>query len=274
VIDSPPPGSTWIVGDTIAFSGHASDSQDGTEPAARLSWTVTLFHCPSNCHTHPLQTFSGVAGGSFTAPDHEYPSYLELKLTATDAQGLSASTSIQLNPQTVDLTFQSSPAGAQLTVGTFTGAAPFTRTVIVGSANSISAPNQSIGGTSYVFSSWSDGGAQTHTITASSTPASYTATFAPAPPANRPPVAVATANPTSGTVPLTVRFDGSGSSDPDGDPLTYSWDLNGDSVFGDSTAVAPTFTYTKPGKVTVRLRVTDPGGASSTATVSVQPRKK
>jgi hypothetical protein len=26
-----------------------------------------------------------VAGGSFTAPDHEYPSYLELRLTATAA---------------------------------------------------------------------------------------------------------------------------------------------------------------------------------------------
>ena len=273
VIDSPQSSSTWIVGDTISFSGHASDSQDGTEPPSRLSWTVTLFHCPSNCHTHPLQTFSG-ASGSFSAPDHEYPSYLELKLTATDAQGLASSTSVQLNPQTVDLAFESSPAGAQLTVGTFTGTAPFTRTVIVNSANSISAPNQSLGGTSYLFSSWSDGGAQTHTITAPSAPASYTATFAPAPPTNTPPVAVATANPTSGTVPLTVRFDGSGSSDPDGDPLTYSWDLNGDNVFGDSTAVAPTFTYTKPGRITARLRVTDNRGASSTATVSIQPRKK
>jgi PKD repeat protein len=162
----------------------------------------------------------------------------------------------------------------QLTVGTFTGAAPFTRTVIVNSANSVGAPDQSLGGTSYLFSSWSDGGAQTHTITAPSTPASYTATFTPAPPANKPPLAVATANPSSGPIPLTVRFDGSQSSDPDGDPLSYSWDLNGDGVFGDSTAVAPTYTYTKPGRITVRLRVTDNHGASSTATLSIQPRRK
>ena len=25
-------------------------------------------HCPSNCHSHPMQSFAGVAGGSFTAP--------------------------------------------------------------------------------------------------------------------------------------------------------------------------------------------------------------
>jgi PKD repeat protein/glucose/arabinose dehydrogenase len=274
MIDSPPTGTTWAVGDDISFSGHATDNEDGNEPASRLSWSVILHHCPSNCHTHGVQTFSGVASGSFTVPDHEYPSYLELQLTATDAQGLSASTSIQLDPRTVNLTFQSSPSGMQLTVGTFTGTAPFTRTVIVNSTNSISAPSQSLGGTSYVFSSWSDGGAQTHSITAPATAATYTATFTPTAPPNRPPVAVATANPTSGPIPLTVRFDGSQSSDPDGDGLSYSWDLNGDGAFGDSTAVAPTFTYTKPGRVTVRLRVTDTRGASSTATVSVQPRKK
>jgi PKD repeat protein len=219
-----------------------------------------------------VQTFTGVASGSFPAPDHEYPSYLELQLTATDAQGASAATSIQLDPQTVGLTFQSSPTGMQLTMGTFSGLAPFTRTVIINSANSVSAPNQSLGGTPYVFSAWSDGGAQTHTITAPATPATYTATFVPA--SNRPPVAVATANPTSGTIPLTVSFDGSQSRDPDGDPLTYSWDLNGDGTFGDSTIVAPTYTYTKPGRVTVRLRVTDNHGASATASVSVQPRRR
>ena len=271
LIDDPPASTTWKVGDVIPFSGHADDTQDGTEPASRLSWALILHHCPSNCHTHGLQTFTGVASGSLTAPDHEYPSYLELQLTATDAQGLSASTSINLDPQTVDLMFQSSPSGMQLTVGTFTGPAPFTRTVIVNSANSISAPNQSLAGTAYVFTSWSDSGTQTHTITAPATAASYTATFTSA---NRPPVAVATASTTGGPIPLTVRFDGLQSSDPDGDPLTYSWDLNGDGVFGDSTAVAPTYTYTKPGKVTVRLRVTDSRGASATASISIQPRKK
>jgi hypothetical protein len=38
-----------------------------------------------------VQTFTGVASGSFGAPDHEYPSYLELELTATDSGGLTGS---------------------------------------------------------------------------------------------------------------------------------------------------------------------------------------
>src|SRR3712207_6964394 len=43
----------------------------------------------------------------------------------------------------------------------------FRSTVIVGSSNGVSAPGpQTLGGTSYGFASWSDGGAQTHTITA------------------------------------------------------------------------------------------------------------
>jgi PKD repeat protein len=44
---------------------------------------------------------------------------------------------------------------------------------------------------------------------------------------NQPPIAVATANPTNGAAPLTVAFDGTASSDPDGDALTYAWDLDG-----------------------------------------------
>jgi hypothetical protein len=87
---------------------------------------------------------------------------------------------------------------------------------------------------------------------------------------NQPPTAVASASPTSGVAPLTVAFSGAGSSDTDGDTLTYSWDLNGDGVFGDSTLVNPSFTYTKPGTYTAALRVTDSYGlVSNTATVTI-----
>ncbi|MGH3132546.1 MAG: LamG-like jellyroll fold domain-containing protein, partial [Gaiellaceae bacterium] len=60
---------------------------------------------------------------------------------------------------------------------------------------------------------------------------------------NQPPTAVASAAPTSGPVPLTVAFDGSGSSDPDGSIASYAWDLDGDGQFDDSTAQQPSFQY-------------------------------
>jgi glucose/arabinose dehydrogenase len=176
-ISTPPATMTWKVGDLISFSGSATDQQDGPLPASALSWSVILHHCPSTCHTHPLQSFSGVASGSFNAPDHEYPSYLELRLTATDSGGLQNTRSVQLDPQTVSLSFQTSPSGLQLVVGSSTGTAPFSRTVIVGSTNSVSAPSpQAVGGSTYQFASWSDGGGQSHNIVASAA-ATYTATY-------------------------------------------------------------------------------------------------
>jgi PKD repeat protein len=175
---SPPAGTTWKVGDVINFSGSATDQQDGTLPASALSWALILQHCPSNCHQHTIQTYQGVAGGSFTAPDHEYPSYLELRLTATDSGGLTNTKTLRLDPRTVVLTFQTTPGGLRLAVNGTEGTATFTRTVIVGSTNTISAVSpQTKGKQTYQFGSWSDGGTQTHPITAPATAANYTARF-------------------------------------------------------------------------------------------------
>ena len=174
VIETPLTSLTWKVGDPISFSGFATDPQDGDLPASALTWSVIVHHCPSNCHTHVYQTFSGVSAGGFPAPDHDYPSHLEIQLVATDSQGLSSVASVHLEPQTVNLTYQTSPPGLELTVGPDSAATPFSRTVIVGSDTSISAPTPQ---GSWVFSSWSDGGAQSHNIVAPPAPATYTATF-------------------------------------------------------------------------------------------------
>ncbi|MBA7671773.1 hypothetical protein ES703_79936 [subsurface metagenome] len=70
---------------------------------------------------------------------------------------------------------------------------------------------------------------------------------------NTPPVADAD-GPYTGTEDVAVTFDGSGSYDPDGDPLTYAWDF-GDSSTG--TGVNPTHVYTVGGTYTVTLVVND-----------------
>ena len=48
---------------------------------------------------------------------------------------------------------------------------------LIGFTHTVEARNQTSGGTSYAFGSWSDGGAQTHTITAPSSAQTYTATY-------------------------------------------------------------------------------------------------
>jgi hypothetical protein len=143
-----------------------------------------MHHCSSlnSCHEHVVQDFAHVASGSFVAPDHEYPFHLELRLTATDADGLSDTNSVRLEPKTVELSFRSDPAGLQLTVGSSSATTPFSRMVIAGSKNSISAPSpQTLAGTSYEFASWSDGGAQSHDVVAPDAAAPYTATYTPSP---------------------------------------------------------------------------------------------
>jgi glucose/arabinose dehydrogenase len=176
-ITAPAAGTTWRVGDVLNFSGSATDQQDGTVPGSALTWSLVQHHCPSNCHTHPIQTFTGTSG-SFTAPDHEYPSYLELTLTATDSGGLTGTRTLRLDPRTVVLSFQTNPGGLQLAVNDATSRATFTRTVIIGSTNTISAVSpQTKGKKSYSYLSWSDGGAQTHVITAPAAATTYTARF-------------------------------------------------------------------------------------------------
>ncbi len=75
----------------------------------------------------------------------------------------------------------------------------------------------------------------------------------------RAPKAVLTSDRTDGPAPLTVKFNGSGSSDSDpGDSIRYEWD------FGDGSPISeeanPTHTYTKTGRFTAILSVIDSTG--------------
>jgi PKD repeat protein/glucose/arabinose dehydrogenase len=179
-ITSPSPDTKWKVDDTITFSGSATDHAGNPIPPSGLTWDINLEHCnrdSGSCHTHPLQSFGGVAGGSFPAPDHEFPSYLEIELTARDSQGLTGTATRRLDPKTVQLTLASQPAGLKLTLGSETVTAPFTREVIQGSTNGIGAETpQTLGGSAYTFASWSNAGARNHT-TVINADTTLTATF-------------------------------------------------------------------------------------------------
>ena len=83
---------------------------------------------------------------------------------------------------------------------------------------------------------------------------------------NSPPVASFTATPTGGAVPLSVAFDGSGSSDLDGSIVAYDWD------FGDgttSTGMTVSHTYTTVGSYAAVLTVADNDGAFASTSLPV-----
>ena len=89
-------------------------------------------------------------------------------------------------------------------------------------------------------------------------------------PSNQAPTAVVTADKVTGPAPLTIRLDGTQSTDPDlRDAFSYAWDLDNDGQFDDSTSGKPKFTLRRPGTATVSLRVTDTGGLSSTNSLSI-----
>lgn len=83
---------------------------------------------------------------------------------------------------------------------------------------------------------------------------------------SQPPVAAVSVTTTSGTVPLTVGFSSSGSSDPDGSIVGYSWNF-GDG--GTSTQPNPVKTYNSVGTFTAVLTVTDNSGLTDTESISI-----
>ncbi|HXH06727.1 MAG TPA: PKD domain-containing protein, partial [Vicinamibacterales bacterium] len=95
--------------------------------------------------------------------------------------------------------------------------------------------------------------------------AETTAAIAAAPPTNQPPIA-RPGGPYRGTAGQAVSVDGSASSDPDGDALTYEWEFGDGTTATGATAV---HTYAAVGSFTVRLTVRDGRGGVHDATAEV-----
>lgn len=168
IIDAPLASDRFRVGQTIAFDGHADDPDQGALEATDLSWEIVLHHCAADetCHEHTVMAVSGRAEGEFSAPDHPYPSYLEVRLTATDALGLTGSTAVAVQPETTTLELTSEPEGLLLAVGDRVQPTPFGIQAILGSTHSVSASSpQTLEDADYAFASWSDDGAATHLVT-------------------------------------------------------------------------------------------------------------
>ena len=77
----------------------------------------------------------------------------------------------------VPVTVGTNPTGRQLIIDGVSWTAPASFQWMAGSAHTVEAPSSTGGTTRYLFRTWSDGGAQTHTVTVPSSPSTITANF-------------------------------------------------------------------------------------------------
>jgi Ca2+-binding RTX toxin-like protein len=104
--------------------------------------------------------------------------YLEVRLTATDSEGLSKTITREVQPHRVNVSFATNPSGLGLQLNGQTFNAPKTQLSWEGYTLKVNAPSpQTLSGKPYVFSSWSDGKGRQHDIVTGATPSTYTATF-------------------------------------------------------------------------------------------------
>jgi hypothetical protein len=184
---TPVAGTHYSAGQTITFTGSAVDPEDGALPASAFSWQVVFHH---NTHTHVGPSVGpGPTGdaksGTFVIPNTGETStdvWYRLHLTVTDSQGQSSESFVDVLPRTTTLTFGATPTsandGLQILLDGQPHVTPYAEGSVVGMKRTLGVVSpQVLGTTTFVFSSWSDGGAAQHTITTPSTATTYTAAY-------------------------------------------------------------------------------------------------
>ncbi|PYL88460.1 MAG: glucose dehydrogenase, partial [Verrucomicrobia bacterium] len=176
---TPAQGTTYFGGMVVNYSGSASDFEDGELPPSAFTWQVDFHH---DTHLHPfIAATTGSKTGTFTIPTRGETSsnvYYRIILTVKDSAGLTRTVTRDILPRKADMTFATTPAGLRITLDGEQRVTPFTVTGVVGIIRAIAAPSpQTLNGLSYVFQSWSDGGARSHEIRTPSVSTTYKANF-------------------------------------------------------------------------------------------------
>jgi len=164
---SPAAGTTFAVGDVFPLIAEAYDQAGNALDDTRLSWEMNRHH---NTHYHPWLAPT-VGNGLFSnpaPPPEDIPSvltsYLEILVTATDDDGLTATATVNVQPSVVNIELQVEPASLEGTIDfsltDYVLPPPVTVPMWENGAATLEAPE--IFG--YTFVSWSDGGAQQHVI--------------------------------------------------------------------------------------------------------------
>lgn len=175
-------GTTFFHGQTINYSGGGTDPEDGVLPAAALTWQVDYY--TNNVQRPFVPPTSGQAGGSFVIPTSSpYTGtdvFYRIRLTVTDSAGRMHTTTRDLVPQVSTVTLTASAPGLQIRLDGQPHDTPYTFQGVAGLTRSLQATTaQIVGGVSYDFATWSDGGAAAHNISMPASDTTYAATFLP-----------------------------------------------------------------------------------------------
>ena len=178
-IAKPVAGTLYSAGTVIGYAGSGSDAEDGTLPASAFTWWVDLHH---DGHTHPVVLpVGGSKTGSFWIPRTGETSpnvFYRLHLRVRDSEGATRAVVRDIKPRRTKITLTTNPAGLRLTLDDQPVTAPFTFVSVEGMQRKLGAVSpQGASGSSWVFSSWSDGGTRIHTIRTPEGDTTYTARF-------------------------------------------------------------------------------------------------
>lgn len=177
-IGEPSDGSTYKAGDTIHWTASSLDGA-GFDIDDRDISTEIIFH--HHTHIHPF--LGPIIGrqGTFTIPDTGEASpdtWYEIKVTATDTNGLSTTKSSFIYPQKSQITIETSVPGLKVLLDGSPIQTPATMESVISFKRELSAPTvQELNGVYYQFDHWSDSGAPTHVITTPETDTTYTAVY-------------------------------------------------------------------------------------------------
>ncbi len=187
-ITAPVAGTHFSAGQSVSFSGVASDPEEGAVPCSRFSWSVLFHHLT---HAHPfLGPLQGICSGAFvtatsgeTSPDVFYEILLQVKDTGSPlgAPGqLTGNAAVQIAPNLSSFRLETAPLGdLALELDTQPVTPPVVENGVIGLVRTIGAPEPQprVDGHTYRWLSWSDAGARVHDISTPSTTTTFTATF-------------------------------------------------------------------------------------------------
>jgi glucose/arabinose dehydrogenase len=183
-VSAPAEGQLYRAGDTITYNAFARDTAGFDLDDGDIKTEVRLHH---GTHFHPFVGPLTGRAGSFTIPrtgEASADTSYEIKVTATDSNGLSTSKIVNIFPRKSQLSLATSPAGLGLLVDGVPVSTPRTFTGVEGFQRELSAPNTAVAldGTVLQFAGWSDGKSIRHVITTPDPDTTYTATYRPSQP--------------------------------------------------------------------------------------------